>query len=484
MRDGLVCSNCVGDLVLASEISGGGLVGNCMYCGESEHVMAFEDLAVRVDDVMHEFVHDTDIIGGHGRMNASEVLNEMLDGDARLVDDLVGYLASQYRRTAADDEELQLYDETSSTLEIKIPEDSRHADRWRDFCDTIKHGERFLNATAKQYLDEIFDRIAQPDLFGGRGIMTKLLGGNKSEDVFLYRAREASTPESRATIYEDLPDSLGPPPRRLRKQGRMNAAGIVAFYGCLEPDLAVAELRVPVGGKAVVGKFKLLRPVCVLNLPALERWYERLSFFEDEFVEKRAFGKFVRNLHDQVRKPILPESATLEYLPTQYLAEYLANHFVPQIDGVLYSSALTTKESLNLVLFRRASVVQRPNKVRPRPSSVKIEDLGEFGEIVTFNGVDDEYGADNAADEKEFRLAPIIVTYEDQQGETTTTPSVIDDFGDDPFGFEHPTKEDQVGSPTLALIEDEIRVCEVRAIEYTLDRRPVTLGAAPLSRFT
>ena len=58
----------------------------------------------------------------------------------------------------------------------------------------------------------------------------------------------------------------------------MNAAGVPAFYGATDVDTCVAELAIPIGGAAIVGKFELLEPVHVLDLRLLSRASPRYSY--------------------------------------------------------------------------------------------------------------------------------------------------------------------------------------------------------------
>jgi len=64
------------------------------------------------------------------------------------------------------------------------------------------------------------------------GLIRSLAAGTK-----VFRARGHKT----GTTYT-LPKDLGPPPVELAKTaGRMNAPGIVVFYGAYEKDTAIAE---------------------------------------------------------------------------------------------------------------------------------------------------------------------------------------------------------------------------------------------------
>ena len=59
----------------------------------------------------------------------------------------------------------------------------------------------------------------------------------------LFRARIMDNSEEREQAREVPADRLGPPPKRSRRAGRTNAAGVGAFYGALDAPTCIAELR-------------------------------------------------------------------------------------------------------------------------------------------------------------------------------------------------------------------------------------------------
>jgi RES domain len=63
----------------------------------------------------------------------------------------------------------------------------------------------------------------------------------------------------------------------------MNAGGIAVFYGANEPNVAIAEVRPPVGSKVAVARFEIIRPLRLLDLTALAAVSERGSVFDPEF---------------------------------------------------------------------------------------------------------------------------------------------------------------------------------------------------------
>jgi RES domain len=134
----------------------------------------------------------------------------------------------------------------------------------------------------------------------------------------------------------------------------MNAAGISVFYGALDLDTCVAEIRAPVGGSVVAGRFEVIRPMRLLDMDALAQVYIKGSHFDPQFGVQRARAAFLSRLVQMISRPVMPNDETFEYLPTQVIAEYLATKVTPPFDGILFRSSQTGGGGRNIVLFNHA----------------------------------------------------------------------------------------------------------------------------------
>lgn len=138
----------------------------------------------------------------------------------------------------------------------------------------------------------------------------------------------------------------------------MNAAGITNFYASFDKDTCVAELRTAVGGQVVIGKFEIIRPVRVLDLTVLETASSSLSYFEENFRRLHAYSSFLKGFHAEIKRPVLPGQESLEYLPTQFVCEYLWRRVEPRLDAMIYGSSQLSGGANNIVLFPHASDVE------------------------------------------------------------------------------------------------------------------------------
>jgi RES domain len=134
----------------------------------------------------------------------------------------------------------------------------------------------------------------------------------------------------------------------------MNAAGISVFYGALDLDTCVAEMRAPVGGSVVAGRFEVIRSVRLLDMDALAQVYIKGSHFDPQFGVQRARAAFLSCLVQMISRPVMPNDETFEYLPTQVIAEYLATKVTSPVDGILFRSSRTGGGSRNIILFNHA----------------------------------------------------------------------------------------------------------------------------------
>lgn len=135
----------------------------------------------------------------------------------------------------------------------------------------------------------------------------------------------------------------------------MNASGISVFYGATNPETVLAEIRPPVGSKALIGKFEILRPLRMLDISAFNSSFFEGSIFDTMYAELLSRSIFLRNLSQRMTRAIMPDDELFDYLPTQVIADFLGSEL--KFDGIIFPSA-QSKEGLNIALFNHASRVK------------------------------------------------------------------------------------------------------------------------------
>lgn len=148
-------------------------------------------------------------------------------------------------------------------------------------------------------------------------------------------------------------DQMGAPPARLASHGRANPAGIPYLYLGSLPDTAAAEVRPHTGEVACVAEFTVtppLRAVDLRNPRGLVSPFVLSSATEIGML--RADIPFLERLGEELTRPVLPRSAAIDYIPSQYLCEFIKK---AGYDGVVYRSSVSN--GINLALFNPAKAI-------------------------------------------------------------------------------------------------------------------------------
>ena len=234
-----------------------------------------------------------------------------------------------------------------------------HSALWLDFCDTIMYDVRFFNEEAERILKEIFDGIQYQKDHNFNPPVRKLKHEDNSNAF--WRARKANSISKRKNISDMPALELGAPPMRLRKAGRMNSSGIRAFYGALDLNTSISEIRPIVGDKVIAAQFNLARDLYVLDTTRFSAPIKEASVFNKSYEQRVSQWEFMQEFMKQIAKPISPGDTHLDYIPTQAVAEYLVQKHKfkrdgnnVSIEGLIFNSAQRSG-SKNIVLFGDAA---------------------------------------------------------------------------------------------------------------------------------
>jgi hypothetical protein len=156
-----------------------------------------------------------------------------------------------------------------------------------------------------------------------------------------YRAR-ILTGDTAYSIAE-----MGAPPKHLATHGRANPTGIPYLYLGSLPDTAAAEVRPHTGETACVAEFRIHQPLRAVDLRNPRQLVSPFLLGDASAIgQMRADIPFLERLGNELTRPVLPRSAAIDYLPSQYLCE-----FIKKIgyDGVVFRSSVSS--GINLALF-------------------------------------------------------------------------------------------------------------------------------------
>ena len=370
--DKYVCHACIDDIFIKQKIRLEGSLQKCFYCKKKRKTVNLSTLAGWIDPVYREnYIRREEYPVSYGDSDhisyettgdsPDDIISEMLEVDSEISYDIVEVLSEKESYEVIKEAQPALYDHTS-TYDATYVSSYRHLELWYEFCHIVKHESRFYNVKTTQILDSIFSKIDSLKYIGERPPIRSI--GPGTGNPFIYRARHVKNDDEIIKIKLESYKELGPPPKSKATPGRMNAQGIPVFYGATDSETCVAEIRLPVGGKAVLAKFEIIKPIVVLDLTVFSEMYEVLSMFDPEFEYKASRLQFLRDFDRRISEPVLSHENSFDYIPTQALAEYLANHYERKIDAVIYSSTQVEGElKNNIVILPHAATVEWSSEV-------------------------------------------------------------------------------------------------------------------------
>lgn len=312
------CPNCIGDRGLRRSIfpSLTAEYGRCEYC-LSENVLLLEPS--RLNDI---FASITNI---YEASEKGQSLVQCLKQDWRIFD-----------HERMDDERagallVEILGDTSILVGAFTPSPIYVTDRlihWEKLRDELMFGNRFFPAAE---LDR--DRLAD--------LLTHLILDSDELGTEWHRARLLRHDESYAI------GEMGAPPKKLASHGRANPAGIPYLYLGSTEETAIAEIRPHTGEKACVATFTTPTDLKIIDLRDPRRSVSPFVLGDEETIGfMRSDIGFLARLGDELTRPVVPYSAAFDYVPSQYLCEFIKKC---GYDGVMYRSSVG--EGVNMALF-------------------------------------------------------------------------------------------------------------------------------------
>ena len=366
-----ICYGCIGDEFLSEEVKTDGAPTKCGYCSSVKESISLEDLSNRVHGVIEEhFVRTpsepnlmdfilmreraTDIWLPDGQQ-VEDLILDIANVSQEIAGDVASTLSGRYAYEAGKYGEENPYD-SEAYYEESAPDDSAFHDGWKIFRNELMYRERFFPQSAEPVLAEIFGDLEALTTYDGTPVIREITPPDQNFSI--WRARTAQSNEELTKILESPHQQLGSPPSSSAEVGRMNAKGVSVFYGAMDQDTCVAEVRPPVGSQLVLGRFGLLRQVKLLDLGALSKVFADASYFEPDYAVKKGRTSFIRHLVSEISRPVMPRDIDREYLPTQFVASYLTHRATPKLDGIIFPSSQTAGDGQNIVLFNHARGIE------------------------------------------------------------------------------------------------------------------------------
>jgi len=367
-----ICFNCVSEEYLSDEIRKVGSMAQCSYCEQAAESYSIEEMAERVKAAFehHYYLTSDQPNSWQSSMLADRESNYCWDRDGVPVLEAIENAAEITQEVAEDVlavlddmhydfEAAKMGEETEfspdSYYEERGPSDQAWQVEWGIFERSLKTEARFFSRSAAVHLASVFGGIDKLKTADGNPLV--LEAGPQLKLDHLYRARvfQSEVKLKEALCRPDL--HLCSPPINLASAGRMNAQGISVFYGSSKAEVAIAEVRPPVGSSVAVAKFNIIRQLRLLDLTALKNVRDGGSIFDPSLKERLERVAFLQSLGERITRPVMPDDEAFDYLPTQAIADFLATENDPLLDGIIFRTS-QSKTGLNVVLFQKAARVE------------------------------------------------------------------------------------------------------------------------------
>ncbi|PKQ62492.1 hypothetical protein BZG02_12255 [Labilibaculum filiforme] len=312
-----VCINCFKDEDLIGFIKTNvSSMGICDYCNNPDPVQLVE-----IEEILDFFIEFLNIFE---KNDEGQPINDLIYSDWNLFSDAVkDTTLLEDIISFSTDLHIDLNLNYSYTKEI-----IECVDNWHILKDTLFKHRRFITD-----LDEL------EELEWNRLLSRKIL--LDSTRTF-YRARINESADQ-----DPYPlDQMKCPPRKIASAGRANPQGIPYLYLSTSPTTTLYETRSSYLDELSIGEFiaKNNQSIVLVDFTEEQSLYEHIGQIED-FVKSTLLKQLISS---DLSKPIRRYDSNLDYIPTQFICEYI--RYIIEADGILFESSLHSGGK-NLVIF-------------------------------------------------------------------------------------------------------------------------------------
>ncbi len=332
----LCCSHCFADVEIQAIINGNKVNGDCDFCGikntyvyelGKDQIIAelFDgllDIYMPVANLPDDFPKENTDLLKNILYNNWHIFTAKPDRIYRLITSIC---ADRYK------EQPELFD---GPVGIFQSHDRNYLEQnailknhcWNDFVEAIKRRNRFHSDYINTEILYTFLRCARKSY--------------KAGSTF-YRSRVC--PTERGYPCREM----GAPPDIKAKAGRVNPEGISILYLADAKETTLYEIRAGVYDYVTVGKFRLQKDIEVINLADIDKISPFIGIdYGFDFTQYATNIEHLKMIGQEIAKPLRNDNS-LDYLPTQYISDYIKSK---GYDGIEYISTMY-KNGVNLAVF-------------------------------------------------------------------------------------------------------------------------------------
>jgi hypothetical protein len=314
------CANCFGDFEIKGFISSSSdQIGDCDFCSSANvDIIDCNELYYLLQPLLSIYrpAVDTDL-----QLESCRDLSSILQEDWPLVFRLTKEKLSEFLAEVLSTNHEQLI----SGLVVPCYEDDRtQEESWERFVEELKTVNRFF------ITNSVDTNLLQ-------GLLKQLEKEYKRHKTF-YRARISESTKLDASL-------MGKPPHTKATAGRANPRGIPYLYLSNDIDTTLYETRASLLDYVTIGRFVAIEDIRVINLRD-DKMPSPISL-EDSLEKYMSHRRYLSRLGQELSKPVRKYDSELDYLPTQYLCEFVKSL---GYDGVEYRSSLNP-DGFNLAIF-------------------------------------------------------------------------------------------------------------------------------------
>lgn len=332
------CVECFNDLEIKSRIRELKKVGNCNFC-EAVDVSIYDsqvdftlvdDFEALLDTYKPETVLPDGFPAGELRLLKDELsINwNIFNLPTEKIDVLIKNLCKNKYQ-----EDRELFEQRIGIIEKQNQDYLNNYSllgkySWEDFVISIKEQNRFHS---KQL---------------NTSVLYEFLDYSKKtykKDTLFYRARIS---DKRGFPF----DKMGAPPKGVASAGRVNPEGISYLYLGNDRTTTLNEVRAGLHDFVSIAIFKLKEDISVVDLTSLDK----ISPFSGLNFTLHAINRSnLIKMSNEIAKPLRRQDSHLDYLPTQYICEYIKTiRFKDGSEccGIEYKSTMN-KRGYNLAAF-------------------------------------------------------------------------------------------------------------------------------------